>query len=434
MGKDRVYHQRNLDTTARMHLRKEKGGTGILLVNATRILHLNKTATDFVSRIIEGKEDMDILIEMKKKYRVSIEQLEIDLRELKTSINELMTTPDIDPVQHLSQDISPLNETPFSAPLRMDLALTYKCNSKCTKCYVETPREIKELSTDEWKLVLDKLWDIGIPHVTFTGGEPTLRKDLPDLVEYAEDLGIITGLITNGRELKNKTLVDKLVTAGIDHFQLTLESHDSKIHDQLCGVKGAWKETVQGIKNVVPTPVYIMTNTTLTPFNIKEIEKTVEFLGSLGIDHFAANSIIKSGGGKQEELALPLKELDEVLTRILKTAEKKEMSFIWYSPTRYCDFNPIEKGLGMKQCSAAHIAMAIEPDGAVLPCQSYFEPLGNILTTKWKKIWNHKISKNLRKMEYLPEECLDCPERELCGGGCPLNYAAPSTICKEAFS
>ena len=88
----------------------------------------------------------------------------------------------------------------------------------------------------------------------------------------------------------------------------------------------------------------------------------------------------------------------------------------------------------MKQCSAAHLAMAIEPDGAVLPCQSYFEPLGNILTTKWKKIWNHKISKNLRKMEYLPEECLNCPERELCGGGCPLNYAAPSTICKEAFS
>lgn len=434
MGKYRVFHQRNLDTTARMHLRKEKGGTGLLLVNATRILHLNKTATDFVSRIIEGKEDVDILFEMKKKYRVSIEQLEVDLHELKTSINELMTTPDIDPVQHLSQDISPLNETHFSAPLRMDLALTYKCNSKCTKCYVETPREIKELSTDEWKLVLDKLWDIGIPHVTFTGGEPTLRKDLPDLVEYAEDLGIITGLITNGRKLKNKALVNKLVTAGIDHFQLTIESHDSKIHDQLCGVKGAWEETVQGIKNVVPTPVYIMTNTTLTPFNVKEIEKTVEFLGSLGIDHFAANSIIKSGGGKQEELALPLEELDEVLTRILKTAEKKEMSFIWYSPTRYCEFNPIEKGLGMKQCSASHIAMAIEPDGAVLPCQSYFEPLGNILTTKWRKIWNHKISKNLRNMEYLPDECLDCPEREICGGGCPLNYTASSSICKEAFS
>ena len=434
MTKSKVFHQRNLETTARMHLRKERGGTGILLVNATRILHLNKTATDLVSRIIAGKSDIDIVLEMKRKYRISVEQLEIDLSELKTKIEQLMITPDIDPVQHLAQDINPLYDAPFSAPLRMDLALTYKCNNKCTKCYVETPREINELSTEEWKQVLDKLWDIGIPHVTFTGGEPTLRKDLPELVEYAEDLGIITGLITNGRELKDKTLVDKLVTAGIDHFQLTIESHDSKIHDQLSGAKGAWVETVQGIKNIVPTPVYIMTNTTLTPINIAGIEKTVEFLGSLGIDHFAANSIIKSGGGKQEELALTFEELDDTLTKILKTAEKQKMSFIWYSPTRYCDFNPIEKGLGMKQCSAAHIAMAIEPDGSVLPCQSYFEPVGNILTTKWRKIWNHKVSKNLRKMSYLEEECLDCPERELCGGGCPLSYTAPSSICKEAFS
>ncbi len=434
MVKSKVFHQRNLDTTARMHLRKEKGGTGILLVNATMILHLNKTATDFVSRIIAGKSDIDIILEMKKKYRVSVEQLEIDLEDLKTKINQLMTTPDIDPVQHLAQDINPLFETPFSAPLRVDLALTYKCNNKCTKCYVESTREIKELSTEEWKQVLDNLWDIGVPHVTFTGGEPTLRKDLPELVEYAEDLGIITGLITNGRALKDKDLVDKLVTAGIDHFQLTIESHDSKIHDKLSEAEGAWKETVQAIKNIVPTPVYIMTNTTLTPFNIKDIEKTVEFLGSLGIDHFAANSIIKSGGGKQEEFALTFEELDDTLTKILKTAEMQKMSFIWYSPTRYCDFNPIEKGLGMKQCTAAHIAMAIEPDGSVLPCQSYFEPLGNILTTKWRKIWNHKIAKNLRKMKYLDEECLDCPERELCGGGCPLNYSAPSSICKEAFS
>ena len=430
----KMVHQRNLDSTTRMHLRREKNGKGLLLVNATMIFHLNKTATDFAARIIDGKSDEEIIREMKKKYRVSEKQLKTDLKKLKDSITTLIEEPDIDPVQHLSQDVSPLLEAPFSAPLRMDLALTYRCNNKCVKCYVENYRDVKELSTIEWKQVLDNLWKIGVPHVTFTGGEPTIRPDLPELVAYAEDLGIITGLISNGRKLKNKKLVDNLVSAGIDHFQITLESHDPSIHDSMCGERGSWKETIDGIKNIVPTPVYIMTNTTLTPFNVTDIEKTVEFLHSLGIEKFAANSIIKSGGGKNEEMALTIEELDDVITKIMNKADELGMQFIWYSPTRYCDFNPIEKGLGMKQCSAAHIAMAIEPDGEVIPCQSYFEPLGNILTTRWRKIWNHKTSKKLRNMKYLQEECRDCPERELCGGGCPLNYAAPMNICKNPFS
>jgi len=434
MREKKMSHIRNLDTFARMHLRKEKKGNSLLLVNATRIFHLNRTATDFASRIIEGKTNEEIVSEVKRKYRVDEIQLMNDLVDFKTSIMDLLTKPDIDPVQHLSQDISSLLETPFSAPLRMDLALTYRCNNKCTKCYVEHKREIIELTTDEWKQVLDNLWEIGIPHVTFTGGEPTLRKDLPELVEYAEDLGIITGIISNGRMFKDKKFVDKLVTAGIDHFQITIESHDEKLHDELCGFKGAWKETVQGIKNIVPTPVYILTNTTLTPYNIKDIEKTIDFLDSLGIDHFAANGIIKSGGGKDEAFTLSVEALDDVINRIMNKAEEKDMSFLWYSPTRYCDFNPIEKGLGLKQCTAAHIAMAIEPDGMVLPCQSYFEPLGNILNTKWKKIWNNKLAKSLRKMKYLPDECTDCPEMEICGGGCPLNYSAPTTVCRESFS
>ena len=432
--KSKMYHQRNLDTTARMHLRKEKKGRGLLLVNATMIFHLNKTATDFVSRMLDGKEDAEIIREMKRKYHASKEQLQTDLDKLRNSIDRLMKEPDIDPVQHLSQDVSPLLEAPFSAPLRMDLALTYRCNNKCSKCYVENLRDVRELSTNEWKQVLDKLWEIGVPHVTFTGGEPTIRPDLYKLVEHAEDLGIITGIISNGRKFKDKKLVNTLIASGIDHFQITIESHDPSIHDSMCGQRGAWKETVEGIKNIVPTPVYIMTNTTLTPYNIIDIEKTVEFLHSLGIDHFAANSIIKSGGGKQEDLALTVEELEETLNKIMKKADELGMNFTWYSPTRYCEFNPVEKGLGMKHCSAAHIAMAIEPDGMVIPCQSYYEPLGNILTTRWRKIWNHKLAKALRNKKYLPDECLNCPEREICGGGCPLNYAAPMNICRTPFS
>ncbi len=433
-SKPKMYHLRNDDTFTRMHLRKEKNGEGILVVNATRIFELNKTATDFVSKIIEGKTDEQIIKEMKKRYRVKDQQLISDLQSLRQSIEDIIHKPDIDPVQRLSQDLSSIKKAHFSAPLRMDLAITYRCNNKCVKCYVEERQGIKELSTEQWKKVLDKVWELGVPHITFTGGEPTLRKDLVKLVEYAEDLGIVTGIISNGRNFKDKKLVNDLVNAGIDHFQITLESHDPNIHDKLTRVKGSWAETVEGIKNIIPTPVYIMTNTTLSPHNINDIDKTIEFLASLGIDHFAANAIIKSGGGKSSEFDLTAEQLDKTITTIQNKAEELKMGFLWYSPTRYCEFNPLDRGLGMKQCTAARIAMAIEPDGQVIPCQSYFEPLGNILTTKWNKIWNHKTARYIRDRKYLPEECKRCPLEEICGGGCPLIYQQNETFCRDASS
>ena len=79
--------------------------------------------------------------------------------------------------------------------------------------------------------LLDRLWEIGIPHVVFTGGEPTLRPDLPELIAHAEQNGQITGINTNGRKLKDPAFLQSLVDAGLDHVQITLESHDPAIHD-----------------------------------------------------------------------------------------------------------------------------------------------------------------------------------------------------------
>ena len=146
----------------------------------------------------------------------------------------------------------------------MDLALTYRCNNDCAHCYNARPRRYPELSTAEWKDSLDRLWEIGIPHVVFTGGEPTLRPDLPELIAHAERNGQITGLNTNGRRLKDPALVQALVDAGLDHVQITLESHDAanpRPHGRRRTAPGT--ETVAGIRNALATRLYVMTNTTL---------------------------------------------------------------------------------------------------------------------------------------------------------------------------
>ena len=431
---DKLVHLREgEDGDIRLHLRRQ-GENGLLIINASRILNLNSTATFFVERILKGKSDSEITQELKKLYRVSEQQANTDLQSLKEMIHTLSTTDDICPIHSLQMEESNLTELPLSAPLRMDLALTYRCNNKCEHCYNQPDSpNATELDTNTWKSILERIWDISIPHVTFTGGEPTLRPDLPELIDHAENIGIVTGLITNGRNLKDATYVNELVLNGLDHIQITFESVDERIHNQMAGNDQAWAETVEGIKNAIDTPIYTLTNTTLTRLNAPQIEETIEFLASLDVEQFACNSIIYAGKGKNvSKIALSESELIPILESIQDAADENNMNFIWYTPTRYCELDPNNLGLGVKRCSASLLAMAIEPNGTVIPCQSYYKGLGHILNDSWESIWDNPISEEIRKHVNVPEECKDCSQLDLCGGGCPLSYYREEYICPES--
>ncbi|HUX99770.1 MAG TPA: radical SAM protein, partial [Candidatus Deferrimicrobium sp.] len=330
-------------------------------------------------------------------------------------------------------------ERPFSnitQPLRVDLALTYRCDNACSHCYVARSKDMPEMDVAHWKQVIHILYELGVPHITFTGGEATLRADLIQLIEYSEDIGIICGLVTNGRKLKDKKYVDQLVSAGLDYFQITIESYNPEIHDQMVGIKGAWNETVAGIKNAIATPLYTLTNTTITSLNAPDIDKTIDFLGSLRSDNqrlevFAMNSLIYSGKALDVGSKIGIKEEDlgSIVDTIIGKAEENEMRFIWYTPTEYCILNPLNKGLGVKRCSAASISICIEPNGDVIPCQSYYEAVGNILQEDWVKIWNSKLFKDIRNRKYLQDKCKKCPDLSICGGGCPLYLKNKKVIC-----
>ena len=428
-----VHLREGEDGDIRLHLRRQ-GDSGLLIINASRILNLNPTATFFVERILKGKADPEIIKELRSLYRVSEQQANTDLQSLKEMIHILSTTDDICPIHSLQMEESNLTELHLTAPLRMDLAITYRCNNKCNHCYNQPDSpNATELDTNTWKSILERLWEISIPHVTFTGGEPTLRSDLSDLIDHAENIGIVTGLITNGRNLKDTNYVDGLVNNGLDHIQITFESVDERIHNQMVGNDQAWVETVEGIKNAIDTPLYTLTNTTLTRLNAPKIEETIEFLNSLDVEQFACNSIIYAGKGKNiSQIALTESELIPILETIQEAADEYDMQFIWYTPTRYCELDPNNLGLGVKRCSASHLAMAIEPNGTVIPCQSYYKGLGHILNDSWGSIWNNSLSQELRTHANVPDECKNCDQLDLCGGGCPLSFYREDYLCPES--
>jgi radical SAM protein with 4Fe4S-binding SPASM domain len=408
----------------RLHLRLEKDGSGVLVINASRVVFLNKTATEIVHDFIIGESEDQTLKSLLKRYKVDEETARKDIKETLYAVNSLAKSPDVCPVSYLNVErIEPFQKE-LSAPYRMDIALTYRCNNKCIHCYAGGPRQTSELATEEWFKVIEKLRALGIPQVVFTGGEPTLRDDLATLIAYARKMELVSGLVTNGRRLKDKVYLQSLIEAGLDHVQVTVESHDPKVHDRITCVDGSWKETIQGLENALASPIYTVSNTTLSQYNVDDVEATVAFLHVLGVKHFACNSLIYSGKAPEvaESFALEEASLEPILNRIKEETRRLNMEFTWYTPTQYCEVNPLQLELGIKSCSACRINMAIEPDGTVIPCQSYsIAPLGNILKDSWKKIWQNPICTKLRERKYVPDKCYPCPSLNICGAGCPLN-------------
>jgi radical SAM protein with 4Fe4S-binding SPASM domain len=405
-----------------LQLRVEADGRSVLLINANTILHLNQTATSYAYYFMQGHPEAEVIAQIRRTYRVDAEKAKADYEKLVYTISTLAQTEKIDPVTFLEVE----KEEPFSyqynAPLRMDLAITFRCQNDCVHCYAGGPHETAELSTAQWKAVIDRLSDVGVFIVTFTGGEPTLRDDLPELLLYAQNKGMVTGLISNGRRLKDKTYVEILEKAGLDFVQVTLESHKPEVHDKMTNAIGSWRDTVEGIRNAAQTQIYVSTNTTLSRHNAADFLSSMDFIKSLDVNAFGANSLIYSGKAPeaQDEFALSTDELTELLPQIRDKANMLGLKFLWYTPTQYCQLDPVALGLGVKSCTAALINACVGPNGDVYPCQSYFESLGNILTDPWIKIWHNPLAESILKRDYADEKCQDCSQLQVCGGGCPL--------------
>jgi radical SAM protein with 4Fe4S-binding SPASM domain len=417
----------------RFHLRSDSKKDGVLIVDASKIIHLNGTALDFTRYFLEGLSEKQIVKKIRGKYKKA--KKEEVLKDYQSFKSKLIGVINDDKKVVSGIKVEPMDSTSLVlfAPYRMDLALTYKCQNSCCHCYNEPNRKVNELSFEKWTEIIDKLWNVGVPHIVFTGGEPTLVGHLPNLISHAEKNGQITGLITNGRKLSDTSYLDSLISAGLDHVQITLESFNSKTHDEITGTSGSWNETVSGIKKALAKDIYVSTNTTVLQKNLSEVTETIRFLGGLGVKNIALNSLIRSGSGKEAK-GVTLEELNILLPEVKEIADSEKLNLVWYTPTPYCELNPVNMDLGIKQCTACSINMAVEPNADVLPCQSYYEPLGNLLKDPWEGIWNKPLCEKIRTRSFAPEKCSSCKLLEVCGGACPLSWKAGDYICLDKSS
>lgn len=303
----------------------------------------------------------------------------------------------------------------MTAPHRMDLMVSamekdgaWHCNQKCLHCYAagQPMGETPELSTEQWKTALELLRKANIPQVTFTGGEPTLRSDLVELVRAAE--WFVTRLNTNGR-LLTPELCAGLYDASLDSVQVTLYSAEGNIHNQLVGING-FNDTVQGIRHAVEAGLIVSVNTPLCSLNTHYAD-TLRFAHSLGVRYATCSGLIPSGsacGQESRATALAADELTDILRQAVDTARELGMELDFTSPGWLDEETLRELGLSLiPSCGACLSNMAVTPDGKVVPCQSWLSdaPLGDLLHDDWKDIWNDPRCAAIRaesvKMDHL---------------------------------
>jgi radical SAM protein with 4Fe4S-binding SPASM domain len=178
---------------------------------------------------------------------------------------------------------------------------------------------------------------------------------------------------------------------------------------------------VQGIRNLKAAGIHVHTNTTINQLNRGHLLALVDFLAGMEQPYLSMNMVIRTGDavGRME---IGYGEIGDIVLPVKERANEHGMKFVWYSPVPLCLFNPVAHGLGSQSCSAADGLLSVAPDGSVLPCSSFEEGVGNLLTEPFDAIWNRRAARYWRDKEFLPPGCRDCEYAALCCGACPLYW------------
>lgn len=345
----------------RVHLRLQEDGSGILILNASTILQLNPTAAEYAYHFIKGTEPDEAAKQIAARYRISKGMALEDFNDFLDRIQTLISTEDLDPVSFLDFELAQPHSADLNAPLRLDCALTYRLPEKTQAEYAPTKRVDRELTTIEWKAILDIAWRAGIPHITFTGGEATLRDDLPVLIAYAEQNGQVCGLLTDGLKLADKEYFELLLQTGLDHILFMLQPDNKK----------SW----EALEVIMPQDIFVIVHLTLNKDNIKKVEETFERLAELEVSSLS--------------LTLADESLREAYDTLRDRAAELGLTIKFDLPVPYSAYNPValETQEDKVPEGAGKAWLYVEPDGDVLPTQGMADKvLGNFLKDDWEKI------------------------------------------------
>jgi len=296
---------------------------------------------------------------------------------------------------------------------------TNKCNMYCKHCYRGAGAQaLHELNTTEGKALIDEIAKAGFKIMIFSGGEPLVRTDIYELVEYAAKIGLRPVLGSNGT-LITQSVAQKLKIAGTMGIGISLDSLNPRKHDEFRNHNGGFREAVKGMKNCREVGLPFQIHTTVMNWNKDEILDITDFAVEMGAVAHHTFFLVPTGRGVEiEKESLPSEQYENLLKNIM--LKQKEVN-IELKPTCAPEFMRIAREMGMnlrfsRGCLAGTSYCIISPSGDVQPCAYLNLPIGNVRDTPFSEIWkNNPIFKRLRTLDYTGK-CGICKYKKNCGG------------------
>ena len=339
-----------------------------------------------------------------------------------------MTTPGSKPASHriggLRQALpapAPAQAQVLEPPLALLAELTHRCPLRCPYCSnpLEMIRAGAELDTVAWLRVFDEAAALGVLQVHFSGGEPTVRRDLEDLVRHAAGLGLYTNLITSG-VLLDPDRVAALNAAGLDHVQISIQDSEASNADRIAGFGGHARKLKAALL-VREAGLALTVNAVMHRQNLDRLGDMIALAEALGAERLEVAHVQYYGWGLRNRAALiPTREQLDRATDVVEQARARLAGrmVIDYVVPDYYAARP-------KACMAGwgRRFLNVTPEGKVLPCHA----AETIPTLTFESVREHSVAdiwasspafNAFRGTEWMPDPCRSCDRKEIDWGGC----------------
>lgn len=305
-------------------------------------------------------------------------------------------------------------EMGLTAPVNLTWEVTFACNLSCVHCVSDSGRKRNgELTTEQCLRLIDTMSAMKVFQFNIGGGEPFMREDFLDLMDYAHEKGIVTCISTNG------TLIDDEVAKRLDHrlvyLQVSLDGATSVSNDVIRG-KGSFRKAIKALEYLRKRDIEVSINTVLTRLSIPELDKLADLAASFGAK-FRVSRFRPSGRGKKSwsELNVSKEQMiafSDWLSRHMDVSTGDSFFSVSHED---------RKSLGLNMCGASKLTCCVSPLGEVYPCAFLQEKeflAGMLPQESFAYIWeNSPVFHSFRQLEI--KSCESCIRFDFCHGGCP---------------
>ena len=291
-------------------------------------------------------------------------------------------------------------------PYQAHLDITYRCDLDCEHCYLDNKDSWPELRKDELIDLLDQLYTLGVPTLTWSGGEPFARPDFFDLLEHARAKGFVSIVKTHGGNVSAE-MAERLVNLGVARVDVSLYSLDDELHDAVTRVPGSLKATLAGVKHMLAVGIRVRASTVTLPTNFHELPAIRRYAESIGCEYQSANFVHLEHNADKGLDALNMDE------QTLLKALRQDFG-------RYVERDRTPRPLSPDSdpCGAGRSSVYITPDGAVWPCVAFPMPIGHLREASFEEIWRTSESRKALT-EWTNKDRHDCLS---CGGSSECFY------------